>query len=540
MATGADVFRQDVKAIEATAIAVLQVRRPEPPETKRTDIDARTRIETPASINDARARVIKVRAVARSRTAPLFRAGERTEPADEPLPPLSLLNGDALPGPVDGVSSAWETLIIRSRVQPARPSPLTIRPAFAIEPTAKAHAGAVTRSVRLRIRLRRPWFASGAGERLGIVLWPPAIQGRIGLAGDTASRGYDSSAELRDLWSPWQRAAMDFSQWSDRDLGPGGAFVTRWGADPIRAGRRAEGWLLQPSQFPDLPPEALAAADGWLDAPDPWDDRPRYVPAVAMPLPRDENGPAPEPTLTVGLLTYAPRFDLDSETWYVDVPFDPLDAVDPFLRLGLVRFQPYAATAALAVSEPVVEWVQVPPRRTLSARRETKDPLTVAVVVEGAAAPRSTRDPENPDPSMIADWLHGPLMRMRLVRRWADGREAPCRLKAGGFAEREHVPSTQDDLDQALDARKDPSLRLGLAVRPTAAGVGLRWEARFALAEDAARLPEGVKLMAVVEEVHAMRPATYFDEPHRRAPPEADGEVLEVTGPRFAASVEVA
>lgn len=522
------IARMDRLTVQAASLATRRAAPPEPLKGPR--------VEIPARINDARARVLSVRAIARSRTATLFRAGNAS-------PSPTLLAGDARPGAEDGLYSGSQPVIVRARVRPARPSPLTIRPAFALEPLPMqaADAAGVRRALRLRIRLRRPWFGSGAGERLGIVIWPPAIHDRIGLSADTVARDGDTLAPADGLRWPWQRPDMDFSQWSDQDIGPGGAFVTRWGADPIRAGRRAEGWLLQPSQFPDLPKTPQPGASRWQGTDEIWGDEPRYVPSAVMPLPADIDGPAAEPSLTVGLMTYLPRFDLDAETWFVDVPFDPLDAVDPFLRIGLVRFQPYAATAELAVSEPHVEWVQVPPCRTLTATRDGKNRSTVTVTVEGAGSTWVAREQGGSTPSSLSDWLQAPLMRMRIVRRWPDGREAPCRLADGGYAEREDVPLTQDELNRGrnLDTG-ERGRRLGLAVRAQAAGLGLRWQESFRLHDDNAQLPEGVRLAVVVEEVHAMRPATYANEPHRGGPTDADPEILAVTGPRFAASVELA
>jgi hypothetical protein len=73
-----------------------------------------------------------------------------------------------------------------------------------------------------------------------------------------------------------------------------------------------------------------------------------------MPTPRgesDDNGGADgnadggqvtrQPALTVSLLTYEPRF-VAEECWYVDAEISPLALAYPFVRLGLVRYQPHA------------------------------------------------------------------------------------------------------------------------------------------------------------------------------------------------------
>lgn len=117
-------------------------------------------------------------------------------------------------------------------------APLSIRPVF-----RTIHRGlTAVRTVRLRVRIRRPWFSSGVGERLGVLLWPPDFAARRGVGGtDQVARD--------ELTQPGESPWMDMKGLSDLDLGPGGEFVTRWGGDPTSGGPAPQSWLLPPSCF---------------------------------------------------------------------------------------------------------------------------------------------------------------------------------------------------------------------------------------------------------------------------------------------------
>ena len=101
---------------------------------------------------------------------------------------------------------------------------------------------------------------------------------------------------------------------------------------------------------------------------------------------------APE-FLDVSLLTYEPCFDLDREEWYVDVDLHPSVATDPFVRFGLVRYQPNSIAADLMVSEPVVVWAQLLPQRnvTLTHIHRDGDVCVTATVAVPARPPSGSR-----------------------------------------------------------------------------------------------------------------------------------------------------
>ena len=128
------------------------------------------------------------------------------------------------------------------------------------------------RRAGVRIYLERPWFSSGEGELLGVLLAP---------GGD-------------DTWRPCPTA------------GP----VSQWGGDPVwveRAGRAAAPSLVQLDNL-------LHTAG--------LDDRPSDAGPLRPPPPHCRWPPYPEqPQVTV--LGYGPQYNEERELWYVDVAIDP-------------------------------------------------------------------------------------------------------------------------------------------------------------------------------------------------------------------------
>jgi hypothetical protein len=519
------------------------------------------RVSYPFRVADNRARILEVHASASSRTAHLFRleatpsipsqAGADVRREDRRW-------GDTRPAEEDRQRSKSVSVILRSTVQPSRVSPLTVLPAFKWE----TKPNWTERTARLRIRMRRPWFSSGEGERLGIVLWPPEIASRTQARPDTVSRDYFDE-------TPKDTSAISLPQMSDLDLGPGGPFVTRWGGDPIKSGTRPRGSLVTASQLPDIENATRAPMDGPLLVGELKDNGPLYVPRATMPLPAPA-GSAPDAkrppeTMEVALLAYSPRFDLDSECWYVDLDFKPGPVPTPFVRLGLVRYQPYAATPELAVSEPVVEWVQAPPLREVAvevASHGAKDGAPafwrVTATVSGAAHTFSAEEKLGAPYESIRSWLQSPIVRATLLRR-EGAAEVPASMTGravSGFprlsdrAEMTFVPETQSDWDGYLGAvaarSPDKEARNGhrraADHQPAAVSDGLRWTVSFDLAEDPRPLNGAARYSMFVEEVEAMRPATYPDEPFddQAGAEPRDDERIVLSGPRFSARVDIA
>ncbi|SDI33148.1 hypothetical protein SAMN05192558_107172 [Actinokineospora alba] len=197
------------------------------------------------------------------------------------------------------------------------------------QPMARRHG----RRAGVRIYLERPWWSSGDGELLGVLL---------------ATGGSD------EFGPP----APDDS---------GFPFVSKWGQDPA--------WISAPVRRRAL---ELVTLDNLLHTSG-FDDRPAPGRPVTAPvrLPLATLPDRPEVTV-VG---YKPRFNLDRGLWYVDVALDPGNAFWPFVRLAVCRYQPNSVDGC-HLSAPVrCDYVQLPAERTTSVSRT--DETHVRVVVSG-------------------------------------------------------------------------------------------------------------------------------------------------------------
>ncbi|WP_338834454.1 hypothetical protein [Bradyrhizobium septentrionale] len=489
------------------------------------------RVASPFTISDSRARILTMWAIAGSRNAACFR-DEKGDISSDPATEMAL-------------PPQMQTVVLQATKAPAKVAALTILPAFSLQPGYRVektlHKFVVERKIRLRIRLRRPWFSSGEGERLGIVLWPPDIfKGRIAYSESSVARDYDVSRN--------EKADIDMKQFRDEDLGPGGGFVTRWGLDPIKGGGEL-GWLTPPAAFADLdkPHIDLGAGDVVLPP------GAVYVPRASVPIPvEDGTGQRLQARLEAALLTFVPKFDLDHESWFCDVELRSGTAPEPFMRMGLVRYQPYAP-APLRVSEPIVEWLQIPQQRTVTVTLDPANPKLLKVSVAGTGAIHSASAPSGYDTGRIESWTQRPAMKITVLRRTTNGVDEVAELdknSAGcvaGYSDRaEYVwmPRNQAEWEQALTVSNDSGKsRPRLAVRPDHPGPDspLSWVTEFQLSENPLKpATAGTSYSVLVEEVQPMLPATYADEPiDSSVPAPKDREELTFSGPRFAALVEL-
>ncbi len=232
---------------------------------------------------------------------------------------------------------------------------------------AGARTVSLEQRTRIRIELARPWFSSGEGERLGLVLWPPNLFA-LGTSADEA--GVTLPKELLDA-----------------DIGRGGSYVTRWAEES----QDAVGAELTPL----VPADALALPD---------QDPEAAIRTAFMPLPAAADGSladpkAPPEFMAVALLTTEPRFDVERERWFVDVDLKKGSGSDPYLRLGLVRYQPHAredltardagGPVRLRVSTPVTARAKVlASRRAEATWRRLPDGSTEVLVTVRVSRPK--------------------------------------------------------------------------------------------------------------------------------------------------------
>ncbi len=249
-----------------------------------------------------------------------------------------LLAPDPNVGGDDGRSVVGPTVSVSvpSSARPAAPIVHSVIPLFRWsdgaepeQPVARRHG----RRAGLRIFLERPWFSSGAGELLGILIAP---------GGD-------------DTFGP---PAPDES---------GFPFVSKWGGDPA--------WFSAPVEQRPL---ALVQLDNLLRTVG-LDDRPEPGRPVTPPKQLPLASLPEQPSVTV--VGYKPQYNQERRLWYVDVALDPGPTFWPFVRLAVCRYQPGSITGC-HLSPPVrCDYVQLTPERTTSVSRT--DDRHVRVVVSG-------------------------------------------------------------------------------------------------------------------------------------------------------------
>jgi hypothetical protein len=193
----------------------------------------------------------------------------------------------------------------------ARPTAPRVR---YIVPTFRWEGGAValTRKGGLRVYLDRPWYSSGAGELLGVLLEDRGPGGII---------------------QPGQKPPLVRE--------PMRPYVTQWGLDPIW--KTPAPGALTPDKFTHA--AAPLASDLSLEE---------------FQLP-DESYPD---TNRVRVLGHAVSYDPVRRLWFCDIDVDHADSYWPFIRLGLARYQPKSIEHAHLSRVTLADFMQLAPDRT--------------------------------------------------------------------------------------------------------------------------------------------------------------------------------
>ncbi|HEU4998499.1 MAG TPA: hypothetical protein VFT68_06095 [Lapillicoccus sp.] len=234
---------------------------------------------------------------------------------------------DALPGP-DSPEVCGEPVVVTvpSSERPAAPEVVEAVPLIRWEESTEPEQPFALRRVRrsgVRVWLRRPWFSSGDGELLGVVL--AGAQG-----------------------------------------GPDGA-VSLWGRDPAYTGPTITTGtvppLLDPTQLflgtvSDVP--LSRAARPVTTA--------RDVPLVDVP----ETPPAT-------VLGYQPEFHPERDHWFADIALDDGPDLWPFVRLAVARYQPTSIDGCHLSPIGLTSWVQPLPSRTTTVSRPNAGRVRVTV-----------------------------------------------------------------------------------------------------------------------------------------------------------------
>jgi hypothetical protein len=253
----------------------------------------------------------------------------------------------------------------------------------------------------------RPFFSSGEGERLALVLWPPGL----------FARGSKKDDKGQELFPPEKGEPETKIDFYDEDLGPGGPYVTRWGADPLTAdevpqARFPTGPLIEPSRLSsdgERIPHAFMPVPISNQPLAPSDQSDNKQPSQANDPKRATDDQTPVAYMAVALQAFEPRFDPIQELWYINVALNTDPLPFPRVRLGLVRYQAHAREddippeglepVRLRVSTPVKEWVKPLPgrRATVTCRPTSNERIDITVVIDGPSTnPEPKQEIANP------------------------------------------------------------------------------------------------------------------------------------------------
>lgn len=375
---------------------------------------------------DTRYRKVTYNAVATSRYREFF----TTEITDD------LENIQRVESTQDQNGSAKPQLIrhILSSARPKAPEVVYAVPTFAWKRTEIEGGGLRHRRAGkgLRVYLRRPWFSSGDGELLGVVLRNPTgllvqvddLGSLLGVLSDrpwTAARGLQPfrrvdpkrvtrqpAADERDVLS--RKLGGRFSRLSRRPLavplGSGSGdplepYLTRWGSDPV--------WKSAP---PDSSPSMA--------------NFPRHV-AWAGGLPLEEVAPGRDGKLSVAVAGHEVHFDAERRLWYADIDIDVGNTYFPFVRLALARYQPNSLDGAHLSRVVTTDILQLTPDR--EAQVEI-DGSAAHVEVTGYSGRNIVAEYREPDISIhpIGQPAPDPTTPNTIVRAALERRDGPSDL----------------------------------------------------------------------------------------------------------------
>ncbi|MBY5579145.1 hypothetical protein [Rhizobium leguminosarum] len=526
------------------------------------------------SFTDTKARLLRVWVRATGRQASLFTSepfwslDKKSKDAIQVRQPLAVQETQVDSEPAE----VW----LPSSRRPAKCQPEAQLPVFSITEKVADDAAKNRRSLTLyrtaktRIYFARGWYDSGEGERVGLVVWPPSH-----------FRDWSSDKDDRRVFDLGGRSLSSSDAITDEMIGIGGAFVTRWGGDPIRR----DPWPDDPSvliparNFRDAPLQELQDAlfhlspeemrtrmmtINWPSAGPKKPHDPRLVLNVEIPVrltgnassdAEEQAGDAALAPFKSSLITYEPYFDVDREMWYVDIDIEPGSRPDAFVRFGLVRYQEHVTDDWLRCSEPVVVWAQLSNERMVSLNSVIDQVgLKVSGAVTGMASLESAWDiskkdamigtvPE--DVSIAFDKAYAsqkePLIRTHLFheQRAANGAINRTRLDRGANPELV-APLPLDSSARQNVKRRDWDLSL----------LQRTWLIEKLATPDTYRDLGPGEIVAYIEEIEQRMPATYWSaadkDGNRKLIEPVDQQVifnsasLVESGPRFAARMVLA
>ncbi|MFG1918358.1 hypothetical protein [Micromonospora sp. NPDC048898] len=230
---------------------------------------------------------------------------------------------------------------VPNRAVPPPPDVHSVVPSFRFSRGMEFGEWTSTReTMGVRVWLNRRWNRTGEGELLGVVLFANPADG--------------DAEEGRAL----------------------SGLVTRWGSDPIEEIGLGD-------------QEHLVAGDF---------DTPGQVTSTVTLLDPAAGG------RQVTVIGHPVHFDAERDLWFADIDVDVDLAVWPFLRLGLVRFQPHSLPGRAVSRVVTTDLVQLPPHRQIKVKKFGTTGVRVNVFGKPATASEFTMRHERrmPDPFLAS------------------------------------------------------------------------------------------------------------------------------------------
>ncbi|MGH9139075.1 MAG: hypothetical protein ACRD0G_18855 [Acidimicrobiales bacterium] len=249
-----------------------------------------------------------------------------------------------------------------------------------------------TRRAGLRVYLDRPWYSSGAGELLGVVVpdqvylpWPLDL-GRSVVVDALERARADELAERILATGAVKGAGPARLSPSERLARGVQKLAPKAGAEAEAIARAGDAAVLFSAFQSDLVAGLLADLGGFFATGDPeeyvtrwgkdpiWgSDAPASGPWIhQFPL-RSAVGTglslSEAPGHTVAVVGHRPEYDADRRLWYCDVDIDAGTSYWPFVRLGLARYQRHSIPGVHLSRVVTPEWTQLVADRTATVTR---------------------------------------------------------------------------------------------------------------------------------------------------------------------------
>jgi len=257
--------------------------------------------------------------------------------------------------PADAPSGEPVVLDIPSSARPAAPTVLDAVPLLRWESQPEPSEPFAWRQVRrsgVRVWLARPWFSSGDGELLGVLVFDPNewVKGATGWV-----------SQPKTVVAPDAATSL----WAADPIIKHGSETTNPTVPPLLTTDQLLLDLLETAVSPGVgitPPLHGEVPGGRVRG---WPDAPGNPVAVAGTVPLLDVKGAP----SARVLGYQPEFDEATRRWFVDVNVQETPALWPFLRLAVARYQPHSIEGCSLSPVALTGWVQPLPARTLTVSR---------------------------------------------------------------------------------------------------------------------------------------------------------------------------